>query len=71
MQNSNYTIGNRTLELPTCNAVPQPTALPRAPIRMYYYVYTAVDICHVFMLTGCLQDRNGTYGHILIAVYTE
>jgi len=23
------------------------------------------------MLTGCWQDRNGTYGHIPIAVYTE
>jgi hypothetical protein len=23
------------------------------------------------MLTGCWQDQNGIYGHILIAVYTE
>jgi hypothetical protein len=30
MKNSNYTIGNRTLDLPTCSAVPQPTALLRA-----------------------------------------
>jgi len=30
MQNSNDTIGNRTRDLPTCSAVPQPTAPPRA-----------------------------------------
>ena len=27
-------------------------------IRRYYSVYTAVDICHAFMLTGCWQDRD-------------
>ena len=31
MKTSNDTIGNWTRELPTCSAVPQPTALPRAP----------------------------------------
>ena len=31
MKNSNDTIGNRIRDLPTCSAVPQPTALPRAP----------------------------------------
>ena len=42
MKNSNDTIGNRTRDLPTCNAVPQPTALPRAPphyICIYIYIY--------------------------------
>ena len=29
MKNSNDTIGNRTPDLPTCSAVPQPTAPPR------------------------------------------
>jgi hypothetical protein len=33
LMNFNDTIGNRTHDLPTCNAVPQPTALPRAPDR--------------------------------------
>ena len=32
MKNSD-TIGNRTRDLPTCSAVPQPTALPGAPPR--------------------------------------
>jgi len=31
MKNSIDTIGNRTRDLPACSAVPQPTALPRAP----------------------------------------
>ena len=30
MKNSSDTIGNRTRDLPTCSAEPQPTALPRA-----------------------------------------
>ena len=30
MKNSNDTIGNRTRDLPTCSAVPQPTAPPRS-----------------------------------------
>jgi hypothetical protein len=29
-------------------------------IRRYCYVYTAVDMCHGFMFTGCWQDRVGT-----------
>jgi len=33
MKKSSDTIGNRTLDLPTCSAVPQPTALPRAPMQ--------------------------------------
>jgi len=32
MKNSIYTIGNRTRDLPACSAVPQPTALSRAPV---------------------------------------
>ena len=31
MKNSNDTLGNRTRDLPTCRAVPQPTAPPHAP----------------------------------------
>jgi hypothetical protein len=32
MKKSTDTIGNRTSDLSTCRAVPQPTALPRTPI---------------------------------------
>ena len=38
MKNSSDTIGNRTRDLPACSAVPQPTALPRAPIYIYIYI---------------------------------
>jgi len=34
MKNSNDTIWNRIRDLPTCSAVLQPTALPRAPITL-------------------------------------
>jgi hypothetical protein len=33
MKNSSDIIKNRTRDLPACSAVPQPTALPRAPSR--------------------------------------
>ena len=33
MKNSTDNSGNRTRDLPTCSAVPQPTALPRAPLK--------------------------------------
>ena len=39
MKNSNDTIGNWTRDLPTCSAVPQPNALPRAPVFMWSTCY--------------------------------
>jgi len=39
MKNSNETNGNRTRTLPTCSAVPQPTALPRAPPPFTSYCF--------------------------------
>jgi hypothetical protein len=51
MKNSNDTIGNRTCGLPTCSAVPQPTALLRAS----HLVYITVKI-----ITG--QNRNVLIG---------
>ena len=44
MKNPSDTIGNRTRDLPACNIVPQPTALPRAP----EYLYTALKECMSF-----------------------
>ena len=38
MKNSSDTIGNRTRDLPTCSAVPQPTAPPRTPLYIYIYM---------------------------------
>jgi hypothetical protein len=34
MKNSNYTIGNRTHDLPACSAGPQTTAPPRAIVNV-------------------------------------
>jgi len=38
MKKTNYTIGNRTRDLPACSAVPQPTASPRT-LYIYIYIY--------------------------------
>ena len=40
MKNSNDTIGNRTRDLPACSAVPQPTALSRAPSVLIAFIKT-------------------------------
>jgi len=50
MKNSNDIIGNRTRELPTCSAVPQPTALPCAPMG---FDVQSIN-CHVHFLTYIL-----------------
>jgi hypothetical protein len=42
MENSKDAIGIQTRDLPACSAVPQPTALPRAPAILYTYMKTNV-----------------------------
>jgi len=49
MENSNDIIGNRACDLPTCSAVPQPTALPRC-------VCVCVYVC-VGMYEFLLHDK--------------
>ena len=41
MKNSSDTIGNRNRDLLACSAVPQPTALPRAPHYVTYVLQIA------------------------------
>jgi len=45
MKNSNDTIGYRTLDLPTCIAVPQPTAPPRTSSRIFiqHQIYSVIQ----------------------------
>jgi len=51
MKNSSDTIGNRTHDLPTCSAMPQPTASPRAPIIIVIIIIIIVS-CHMPILPG-------------------
>jgi len=46
MKNLNYTTGNRTSDLPTWSAVPQPTAPPRVPYIYNYFLGNEVDERH-------------------------
>ena len=48
MKNSNETVGKRTRDLPTCTALPRPTALDMP--HSYCYVY-------VFLLLNMLRSR--------------
>ena len=56
MKKANNHIGNRTRDLPTVSAVPQPTAPPRLP-KYYIYVVSPLNaelntICHLLALLG-------------------
>jgi hypothetical protein len=53
MKNSNDTTGNRTRDLPTFSAVPQPTSLPRVPILE--------DVSTRMHGTENLKERTVTY----------
>jgi len=54
MKNSNDTIGNRTRDLPTCSAVPQPTALPRELKYVGYVILreTFIRVLHISALNS-------------------
>ena len=60
MTNSNDTFGNRTRDLPTCSAVPQPTALLRAPPMVTTAYYSAVITKRVAEIECC------TFVHVLL-----
>jgi hypothetical protein len=44
IKNYSYTIGNRNRDLPTCSAVHQPTAPPRAPYTDTYVYYITISV---------------------------
>ena len=58
MKNSIDTIGNRTSDLPTCSAVPQPTAPPRAPklsnVHILNHCWSAAYFEMSILSQGCL-----------------
>jgi hypothetical protein len=49
MKNRNYTIGNRTGDLPPRSAVPQPTVPPRTPVKAARPTKVYVHIQHTIM----------------------
>jgi len=59
MKNFNDNIGNRTRDLPTCSAVPEPTALPGAPVKFYseYFYEDLSDKIQIWLKSGKV------YGH--------
>ena len=57
MKNSKDANGNRTRDLPTCSAVPQPTALPRAPLVLYDDLKSGTR----FKLQGCNREPQGVW----------
>ena len=75
MKNSNDTNRNRTHDLPTCSAVPQPTAPPRTPVpssadvkeRVQLYLYSPSGpswplLRWTLPLFYCCQRYRRTYG---------
>jgi len=60
MKNFSDTIGNQTRNLPTCSAVPQPTAPPGAPCvfiykKNVYFVLSQHNLLFLFKLTTCFD----------------
>jgi hypothetical protein len=58
MKNSSHTIGIRTRDLLACSAVPQPSALPRAP---YYVIYIFIYL--LSQQFGCIDSRGVSIKH--------
>jgi hypothetical protein len=69
MKNSNDIIGNRTRDLPACSALPQPTALPRAPIKRVPYknrlggTWNGLIWARIRVSWWLLSTRRWTYGY--------
>jgi hypothetical protein len=61
MKNSNDNIGNQTRDLPTCSAVPKPTALPRvldnnyATTKIVHWMDDSFSDFRVHQLCRCVQ----------------
>jgi hypothetical protein len=63
MKNSNDTIRNRTRNLPTCSAVPQPTALPRAPPITVQFLTSTLYQRHRL---GCYNGMYKSTQHFIL-----
>jgi hypothetical protein len=58
MKKSNDTIGNQTRDLPACIAVPQPTALPRAPYNKMTNYFKAMSTFAVTEIRGMSANQS-------------
>jgi hypothetical protein len=66
MKNFSDIIGNRTRDLPSCRAVPQPTALPRDPPEHKYTIkFTNVNVLKRLDSVKQLKSNNGPTVSIL------
>ena len=65
MKNSNDTIGNRTRDVPTCSAVPQPTAPPRTPVKIGIVVRIPAEAIYFSFL---LIVKAGCGAHLVSSV---
>jgi hypothetical protein len=75
-KNSSDTIGNRTHDFPTCSAMPQPTALPRAPhswntLIFYNKLNYSNRFCCCYTLTEDFSLRMVEYFGILWNIITH
>ena len=61
MKNSSDTTGNRTRDLPTCSAVPQPTAPPRTALsrdkveKLFYTKTVATILTQAYLSLGFIS----------------
>jgi hypothetical protein len=61
MKNSNDAIGNATLDLPACSAVPQPNAPPRAP-RFHPHTEIKIRFSKLpVLLTQTVQNTHKSF----------
>ena len=76
MKNSNDTIGHRTRDLPTCSAVPQPTAPPRTPSLLVVYVSVCSINTGIYLIgmgygsVYCGENLDKFYFPLLCTAYT-
>jgi hypothetical protein len=68
MKNFTDPIGNQTLELPACSAVPQPTALPRAPLCLFMLLNYRGSVDASRKLSGCSVVPVVLSIHVVIMV---
>jgi hypothetical protein len=63
MKNSNETFGNQTHDLPTCRAVPQPTAPAHTPYTKEIHSIKASS-CQQKMANGKLKRNTITFTNV-------